>query len=218
MNLFPFQELGRDHLAGQRVALLADDMGLGKSITAVRATEVEPADRVTVVCPAVMVDEWLSGESGFRLAGDVPRSVAVLGRKGPDPATADVVLSSYDRAAKPEAAAMLAARGGHVIFDEAHALKEPESKRTLTLLGYNGPADNAAKVSFLTGTPAPNHAGELFGMLAAAGRYRGDYAAFLGEYCHTRSTPYGEKVTGYKNAAGLRALQGGKNQPCCRAP
>lgn len=210
MKLYPFQEAGRDHLAGQRVALLADEMGLGKTLQALRATEIDERSRVTVVCPAILVDEWHTGDSGFLTIGDVPRSVAVIGRKGTaDPATSSVAICSYDRAAKPDVARLLADRAGHVIFDESHFLKEPESKRTLALLGEGSAADAAERVSFLTGTPAPNHAGELFMMLATAGRYSRSYPDFLLDFCTSRDTPFGPRITGYRDADGLRELLDG---------
>jgi SWI/SNF-related matrix-associated actin-dependent regulator 1 of chromatin subfamily A len=207
MKLFPFQEVGRDHLARNRIALLADEMGLGKTIQALRASE-EHTDRCTVICPAILAAEWREVSLAEQ---DVPRAVAVVGeRRGPDPATAGLAICSYDRAAKPEVAALLRSRGGHLILDESHYLKEPESKRTLAVLTDAGSiASEADRVSFLTGTPCPNHAGELFPMLATAGIWRGDYWSFLTNFCHVRETPFGPRVTGYRNAAGLRDMLGG---------
>lgn len=212
-SLFPFQVAGAEHLAGARCRLLADEMGLGKTRQAIAATEVQPGARVNVVCPAILCAEWAEE---WRQCGDVPRSVSVLGaKKQPEPETADVVVCSYDRASRPEIAGMLAARRGAILIcDESHNLKTLGTKRTDTLLGEKGDGSGglaraASAVYFLTGTPAPNHVGELFPMLATGQRYGSDYYSFLGEFCNTRETPYGPRVTGYRNAAGLRELLAG---------
>jgi hypothetical protein len=90
---------------------------------------------------------------------------------------------------------------GHLICDEAHYLKTPDTKRTLAVLGLDGSraiATDASRVSFLTGTPLPNNASEMFPMVKTAGLYDGSHWDFLHEFCHIRNTMHGEKITGYK--------------------
>lgn len=210
-GLFPFQVEGAQHLVAGRARLLADEMGLGKTVQAIRASEIggSPSRRVTVICPAIMCAEWAAEWAAWH---EVPRSVAIVGAGKADWSKADAVICSYDRMARGDLAATLAARrDSHVIFDEAHYLKDPESKRTRAALGANangrgGIAERAARVSFLTGTPAPNHAGELYPMLSACGVYDGTYWEFFHEFCTWRQTEYGPRVTGYRNADGLRSL------------
>jgi hypothetical protein len=180
---------------------------------AISATEATPSTRVNVICPAILCAEWADE---WARCGDVPRSVSVLGaKKQPTPETADVVIASYDRASRPEVAGMLAARrNAIVIADEAHNLKTIGTRRATTILGEKGDGSSglvhrASAIYFLTGTPAPNHVGELYPMLATGQRYSGDYYSFLGDFCVTRETPYGPRVVGYRNAAGLRALLDG---------
>lgn len=57
-DLFPYQETGAAFLAQKGRALLADDMGLGKSAQAIRACDALGAERVIVVCPASLVSNW----------------------------------------------------------------------------------------------------------------------------------------------------------------
>lgn len=208
--LLPFQYEGASHLVDDRVRLLADDMGLGKTAQAIGASETHD-DPVTVLAPAMLVREWADELDAWC---NVPRDVAIVGAKsGPDPLTAGVTLCSYDRQARPEVHDMLMRRrGAHLILDEAHYLKTPESKRTVSALGDNvfrGLSTDASRVSFLTGTPCPNNAGELWHMVREAGRFDGTQTDFLLEYCHTRQTPYGLRVTGYKNAGALREMLDG---------
>jgi 4a-hydroxytetrahydrobiopterin dehydratase len=53
LTLHPFQALGRDFLAARTVALLADEMRLGKSLQAITAARKVGAKHTLVVCPAI---------------------------------------------------------------------------------------------------------------------------------------------------------------------
>lgn len=58
MDLYPYQVEGAAFLAARGRALLADSMGLGKSAQAIRACDSVGAERVLVVCPASLVENW----------------------------------------------------------------------------------------------------------------------------------------------------------------
>jgi SWI/SNF-related matrix-associated actin-dependent regulator 1 of chromatin subfamily A len=96
-----------------------------------------------------------------------------------------------------------------LILDEAHYLKEPETKRTQAILDAGGIASTAGRVSFLTGTPAPNHAAELYPMLRAAGRFDGTYWEFARRACYVRETVHGPKAWGLKDRDFVRDLLAG---------
>lgn len=203
------------HLQGARVRLLADEMGLGKSAQAVRSTEDDPQRPVNVVCPAILAHNW---KAEFAKWADVPRSVAVIGeRRGVDPEKADVVVASYDRARRPEVAALLTARrrGGAVLIgDEFHYCKEPGAARTQAVVGFDtdgegGIARPASRISLLTGTPAPNVAAELYVPLRVAGLIDCSYWEFAGRVCYIRETMHGPKASGLKNPEYVRGLLDG---------
>ena len=65
--LYPFQKEGREWLLQSPARILADDMGLGKSIQSIAAIEEgifsKKLDSVLVVCPNTLVTNW---ESEFR--------------------------------------------------------------------------------------------------------------------------------------------------------
>lgn len=206
-ELFPYQIEGARHLAGGRFRLLADDMGLGKSAQAVRAADLVGAERVTVICPAIVASDW---RETFYAFGDMPRGVAVAGGREPySPDAAAACVVSYDRAAQPAVAKMLRARGGRLILDEAHYLKNLQAKRTKAVLSKTGIAGGFDTVDFLTGTPIPNHVGELFPMLRAAGRYVAKYHDYMRQFAVIRETPFGEKIVGHRNTAQLKQLLDG---------
>jgi SWI/SNF-related matrix-associated actin-dependent regulator 1 of chromatin subfamily A len=208
---YQYQLEGAAHLQGARVRLLADEMGLGKTMQAVLSAQ-DHGEPVTVLCPAIMCAEWQT-EIAQWCQSLRSVSVRVEGRKSAESISqAGYVVCSYDRAARPEVADALRKRRGHLICDEAHYLKTPDTKRTLAVLGLDGSraiATDASRVSFLTGTPLPNNASEMFPMVKTAGLYDGSHWDFLHEFCHIRNTMHGEKITGYKNPAGLRDLLSG---------
>lgn len=85
-----------------------------------------------------------------------------------------------------------------IVVDEAHYLKEPKAKRSIAVLGPKGivRGEKISRVWLLSGTPAPNHAGELWLMLYTFGMTKLKYREFLNTFCLTRPTSYGIKVSG----------------------
>lgn len=206
-ELFPFQLIGAAHLNKGRARLLGDEMGLGKTPQALRASEARPDQRVTVICPAIMCAEWYAE---FWRWHQVPRTVAIAGPK-PGWQDAQFVICSYDRVKGDVYESLRARRGTRLIFDEAQYLKNIESNRTINCLGEGasgkgGLAAVADSINFLTGTPAPNDAGELYPFLTSCGVYDGTYWQFFREFCTYRLTEYGPRATGYKDAPRLKAL------------
>jgi SNF2 family DNA or RNA helicase len=197
-ELFEYQRTGARWLAGGTSRMLADEMGLGKSAQAVGALDELGGLRATVICPAIMCSAWADT---FRDFGDVPRSVGVI-RSGRPPDNY-VAICSYERASQPEITEHLARRGGHLVVDESHYIKEPDAKRTRAVLQIAQAAD---RVSFLSGTPIVNHAGELYPMLRHCGYFRGTYSQFLARYCVTRETDHGFSVLAHRNVDELRSL------------
>lgn len=171
MQLRPYQIEGRDFLAERTFALLADEMRVGKTPQAILAAAKVGAQRVLVVCPAIARRQW---EREFARWAPVKHLTVV----------------SYDRARIDQDRLTAAGPYDVCIVDEAHYLKNPEAARTLAVYGKEGVARAARRVWALTGTPAPNHAGELWTLLRLAGRAKCTYEEFLNAYC-VRSWPDG---------------------------
>ncbi len=178
MKLKPFQEAGRDFLAGRRYALLADEMRLGKTAQAITAAEAICAKTILVVCPAIAQTHW---KTDFERWWTSSSSSTKL----------DVV--SYDRA-RIDRAAFAKTRWDVLILDESHFLKNPQAARTKAILGKNGIARSAHRVWALSGTPAPNHAGELWPLMFTFGKTKLGYEPFLYRYCNI--DPYSGRVRG----------------------
>jgi SWI/SNF-related matrix-associated actin-dependent regulator 1 of chromatin subfamily A len=211
MQLFTYQVEGAKFLAEKGRALLADDMGLGKSAQAIRACdEVGPAE-VLVICPASVVENWKREIMRFR--------TTMWGWS----------VVSYDRAARdgwrPDFDVL--------ILDEAHYLKNHKAKRTKAIFGpkcdgVGGLVEKARHVFCLTGTPTPNNPSELWPMLravmpeticgpgGATGATSADaieqprkqtplsYWRFVQRYCRTRDNGFGIQIVGGKNLDELK--------------
>jgi SNF2 family DNA or RNA helicase len=208
-----------DFLAARRIGFLLDGMGLGKTPQAIRAADATNAQRLLIICPAIARTNWARELARFGL---LARKVQVLASTGPriDPG-ADAVVVSFELAAKPAIRRqLLVLRFNVLILDEAHALKSRAARRTRAVYGpmcdgRGGFVERAKRVWLLTGTPMPNHAGEVWTHLSALlpealtiGAKRLTYPEFLERYCVVQHTRYGPRVVGNRNTAELRrALQ-----------
>lgn len=205
MQLFPYQEAGAAFLAKRNVALLADDMGLGKSAQAIIACARSiPASvakpMIVVICPASVRGVW-AREFGRWWPSDVHPEL-------------HLVIESYDKVvrgtAMPDAIDAL-------ILDEGHYLKSKGSKRTKAIFGEDcdcagGLANAADRVYVLTGTPTPNNSSELWPMLRALvpelilaknGKPM-SYWSFINKYCKTRDNGFGIQIVGNRNSEELK--------------
>lgn len=161
-ELYDFQGAGVWHLVSKSSALLADDMGLGKSRQATVAADIlhgllagNSGHKLLVACPASLIINW-------------SREIAMI-----DPG-ATISLQAWDDSAKwivtnyerLDELVPYANRFMVMITDEAHLLKEPTTKRTRLAF------DIASKVPYrfiLTGTPILNRECEIHTLLRLSG-------------------------------------------------
>jgi SWI/SNF-related matrix-associated actin-dependent regulator 1 of chromatin subfamily A len=191
LALRPFQDEGARWLASRRYALLADDMGLGKTPQAITACDLVSAARVVVVCPALGRVNWVREFNRWSIVGP------------------DVRVYSFDEIVrdKKRRDAIRAFRPQVIIVDEAHALKNPESKRTQKIYGRwcrnDGLAMIPKHVWLLTGTIAPNNVTELWPHFRALWpeliTINGEPLNLMGfttRYAEWKQTDFGVKVFG----------------------
>ena len=219
LELEPYQEDCRDWLAGVSRRLLAGDPGIGKTPIGVAVCDKLNAQRVLVLCPAIALEVWrrhFQAWSPRALPIVIVRGASDL-RSGPG-----VFILSYSLAALRRDIGMMVLNGelfDVMLLDEAHALKNSGSGRTSQVYGNGacgGPDSyviRARHVYALTGSPTPNHAGELYTHLRAlapelirinTGQPMDEYT-FLRRYTHGVEAPEGWRVMGNKNAMELRA-------------
>ena len=164
--LFPFQNEGVMFLAQRKSALLADDMGIGKTIQAIVAAKLLFFLKIIVICPAITVSNWkfefLKWNSDFS-EEDI---FIIQNGKARLPENRKVVITSYDLLNNGDILYQIKARRWELcICDEAHYLKSIESKRSHNVLGSAGIVHLAKYNWMLTGTPILNRPVELFPML-----------------------------------------------------
>jgi len=170
-KLFPYQNEGVKFLQRRRFALLADEMGLGKSAQAIRAAANSNLEHILVVCPACAKVNWSREFKKF----------------GPH---LDPVIISYDYLIR-HLDEFSNKMWDVLILDEAHFLKEHTSVRTKAVFGKKekgGLIHITQRTWCLTGTPAPNHVGELWVMLYTSGYCKLSHEGFVARYCNGYKT------------------------------
>jgi hypothetical protein len=170
-ELRPYQRDGLDwlqFLAGYGFGgILADDMGLGKSVqTLAHLLCEQEAERLTqpalLVVPTSLVHNWCDEAARFAptLRG-LPLHGPARAERFAHIAEHDVVITTYALLARD---AVLRERPWHaVIFDEAQALKNPQAKVAQLAMGLR-----AEHRLCLTGTPVENHLGDLWSLFSIA--------------------------------------------------
>ncbi len=192
-ELRPFQRAGVRYALAQRRTFIADEQGLGKTIEALAALELDGAFPAVVVCPASMklvwrqeCEQWLPERRVAVLDGRSARGWTAAGA-----ADAELVICNYDiveaHAERLEARGLRAA-----VFDESHYCKEPRRKRTQAAIRVSDAVAPDGLRLALTGTPIMNRPRELVSQLRLIGRL-GDFGSgaalgrrFRGRDAHDR--------------------------------
>lgn len=148
-------------------ACLADDMGLGKSITALaliaRDWEEDASAAVLLVCPTSVIGNWQREIARFtpglpvvvHHGGERKRG----GRLFPKGTRVALVLTSYGVLLR-DVALLRTVRWRGVILDEAQNVKNADSKQAQAARSLE-----AGYRVTLTGTPIENHVGDLWSLL-----------------------------------------------------
>jgi SWI/SNF-related matrix-associated actin-dependent regulator 1 of chromatin subfamily A len=191
-QLYNHQDEAVDKLIRSRYAILAHDMGLGKSITAL-AVAVKVGLPTLIICPAYLRKKWTDEDVGEFVEGG------------------EFKIISYSELVKLEEELE---RYPVVIADEAHYLKNLDAKRTKAFHNYimkKAPD----YMMLLSGTPIKNRIPEIFSLLQLC-YYGNNYPNFKSFYrlyhkfCNTFSNRRmieiaGRRITQYE---GLRNVEG----------
>lgn len=179
-ELFDYQKTGVAWLSARRVALLADRQRLGKTVQAIRAADEISAKKILVICPGVVKSNWL--RQFGRWSKTRPRQQI----------TVSTYHSLHHILSNPDNVFDL------VICDESHYLKSVDTKRTSQVFGKSGVCRRTKYLWCLTGTPTPNHAGELWTMLFTFGATKMNYEQFIKKFCITKHNGFGLQIIGTK--------------------
>lgn len=197
--MLPFQKDGVRQMVKRNHNLLADDMGLGKSLQAIAYWEVLGLNKILIITKASLktgfkkhIDNWsfnkrviqiLQGKTDF--LSDLSEIVIV---------NYDIISHSYIHHQLREV------KWDLIICDESHCLKNLKAKRTKAVLDRTGLVRNTQRTLMMTGTPVLNRPIELFPILkvlapAVMAPY-GDYLRYGRRYCAGYQDGFGLNVDG----------------------
>ena len=182
----PFQKAGIKFIIEHDNVLLADEMGVGKTIQTIGAINYLGLDRILVIVPASLKLNWRNEFEAW-LTEDYPIHIVKDGKNWPYEGGRGIVIMNYD-ILKKHAAALREYEWDMIIADEAHYLKNQRTQRAKYLAGHrdkvvdeNGYSvkDERGKVKYeqkiapiaakrrvlLTGTPLTARPKDLFALL-----------------------------------------------------
>lgn len=198
-TLMPYQKAGVVYASSVGRCLIADQMGLGKTVEAIATLEMRDAFPAVIVCPASLKENWRR-----EIAKWLPhRTVNVVSGKT-DIVNADVNVVNYDILYKfVEAIQHLGVNG--VVLDESHYVKTSSSKRTKAAKDIAAKVPKSGSVLLLSGTPVTNRPSELVSQLEIMGmlsRFGGKWA-FLKRYAGAYHNGFGWDTSGASNLSEL---------------
>lgn len=202
IKLYEHQEIGVKFLRSGKYKLLADEMGVGKSGQVIAASG--HLKKILIVCPATAKINWQREFVKFE-----GRESTVIGLKDKQPSS-NIIISNYERVVR-DPHKYKRVPWDLVVLDEVHYCKTPSAARTAALFGKEGLIHSAERVWCLSGTPAPNHIGELWVLLYTFGHTKLSYEGFVNRYCNVIPNPKiyaAQKITGTKtqNAHEIKAV------------
>lgn len=209
---YTYQVEAAKWISQRQTCLLGDAPGLGKTASAIRACDIVAAESVLVVCPASVRIQW--GREFERFSPlDRPMQVCMPSDL---PSTSGVVILFYDQAVK-HLDRLMSARWDCLVLDECHYLKErykvgrkTSGYRTKAVYGFGsrfpGLITVCERVIRLSGTPAPNHAGELWTHVKSAGLTDLSYWDWVYKFCNGFDSEHGFRFTGHKNVEELKEI------------
>jgi len=193
--LYDYQKEGIQTIVANKNLLLADEQGLGKTVQTIEALRYIDARRILVLCPASLKYMW---QEQFDQWSDNLLTQVVANGKSAIVATNNVVIANYDLVSKRYIYEQLRDWSPDmVIYDEAHYLKNPTSKRAKAsfLLGAK-----ASRRLMLTGTPMLNRPIELYSILRFLKRETvepyDNYKKYGYKFCNGKEGPFGFDVKG----------------------
>ena len=206
----------RDRLCAGGHVFIAHEPGLGKTRTVISALdELQIQHNVIIICPAIARENW---RLEFTKWAQLKRTIHV--GKPDDFLGKGIFIVSYDAFSRMTPASrnrFLEHDWDVLVCDEAHRLKTSTAKRTKIIYGVHASmtkalAAKAKRVWLLSGTPAPNHVGEMWTHLHALWPESitswtdplREYD-FQDQFCRVQTSVFGRQIVGSKNVPLLKS-------------
>lgn len=204
-RLFSFQRTGVRFLVAAESAVLADDMGSGKTVQTIVALETLNAYPALIVAPLSVKGSWADEFEKWapnRKVSVVAGSAAKRRKALAEPADVYIVhwdiLRHHSRLApygsirlsdKEKEPGELNRTWQAVVADEAHRAKDPKAKQTRALWAVG---DSAVHRFALTGTPLANNPADFWAILRFVSRTEWpSRSKFIDRYCSTAWNAFG---------------------------
>lgn len=190
--------------AHRKVSQSSMEQGLGKTIVSISDSIVHDYNLTCVITTATSKWNWFEDLTDLgKSPNDIhwefdPKWFTIYdGKKTVRGLDEKILLINYDMLNK-FGNEILAKKPNHFIIDECHRVKNHDSKRTKRVIDIC--KRSGAKVSLLSGTPAPNTTVDYWTYLNIANHpYGKNYYAFLKEFANVVETKYGKHIVGAKN-------------------
>ena len=196
--LYDYQKEGIQTIVANPNLLLADEQGLGKTVQTIEALRHLPVQKVLILCPASLKYMW---QEQFDEWGQHWLTQVIVNGKSELVQTNNIVIANYDLVSKRYIYEQIKAwEPDMVVYDEAHYLKNPTSKRAKAsfLLGAK-----AQRRLMLTGTPMLNRPIELYSILRFLKKEAVEpyttYKQYGYKFCNGKEGPFGFDVKGASN-------------------
>lgn len=186
------QQSAVDFLSRRKGAVLADDMRLGKTISGLMCHD-QARGPLIIIAPLSTRAVWLGWAK--RIFPEHADNIGLMtGRKFDAAKLAHPIVFGHYEILKDWT---MLTRSGTVIFDEAHALTNPDAKRTIAAQML---AQHAEQVIPMTGTPIWKLPPDFWSILnLAIPDSWGNWYEFADRYGCPVSTAHGTKYTGASN-------------------
>ena len=202
LPLFQYQDVGAQFMANRHIAGLLDEMGVGKTATAIRASEYAIAERGLIISPAMLRENWVAehrkfSNAGYRICKGLNIHDYMAWKRG----KYDIMVTSYEQATKWTDDMV---SGGFLldflVMDEFHYLKNSGAARTKKILGpkFNGLGGIPSiceHVWPMTGTLMPNDPLDSYTFLALCDVLNGmTQNKFIKTFFYQYKTAYGSRT------------------------
>lgn len=172
LELYPFQRIGVQYAERVKNVLIADQMGLGKTVQGLLAVGVANAFPAVIVCPASIkthwtreARKWLPGKKIGLLASQNKNGNRLIDANGKS--LFDLLVVNYD-VLKGWTDAIIEINPKAVIADECHKVKTHTSQRHKALRTILEGVPGVRKI-FLSGTPVVNRPMEFWSLIDLLG-------------------------------------------------
>jgi SNF2 family DNA or RNA helicase len=201
-TLHTVQRAAVAYLRENRRTLMADEAGLGKTVSAIAAVQDQGAYPVIVLAPAAQVPHWQQESAAWLPDATRVRRFGGTGR-WPTGSTmecdrhGDVIVASYE-AARENRETLLDLGANAVILDDARFVRNPYAQRTDAATAIAKQADLRL---LLTDEPMLNRPQDLIHPLRILDKLDafGGFGAFTRRYCNAEETRFGLDLSGAAN-------------------